>query len=91
MMGWGSVAEEWKEVLKRLQSSDPRTPAGLSRANSTPSKSDSVALGCSHYKPQVSLEKTLYLLLSILCSWQLGKESETKVAGKVKFSINWCE
>lgn len=60
-MGWGSVAEEWKEVLNRLQSCDPRTLAGLSRAHSTPSKSDSVALGCSHYKPQVSLEKTLSL------------------------------
>lgn len=34
---------------------------------------------------------SLNLPFSVFCSRQLGKESETKVPGKVKFSINWCE
>lgn len=90
--GLGFCGRVMEEVLKRLQSCDPRTLAGLSGAHSTPSKSDPVAWAFPITSPKFAWEKhSLSLPLSVLCSWQLGKESETKVPGKVKFSINWCE
>lgn len=79
--------------MKRAQGCDPYTLAGLPAEPTLPPRSQTLLFWAAPItSPKFAWEKhPLNLPLSLLCSWQLGKENETKVPGKVKFSINWCE
>ena len=92
-MDRGSVAEEWKEGMKRGLRVVIPTPWRGCPEPTLPPRSQTLLLRAAPItSPKFAWEKhPLNLPLSLLCSWQLGKEHETKVPGKVKFSINWCE